>query len=162
MPRKRRQRSSWGSNEPAGRGRRRLRYPADTGDGTGYRRHSMTIEGSRKDGDDKLAELRTMYGSRRSGVAPRPKPITIGEAYERWYLPDIQARLDSYLRNPRPGRRGELVKPNTFEMSKSTWRRHVRPRWEGIPAKDVTYDGLQSWLDEKSYQQASRCLSMIG
>lgn len=160
MPRRRRQRSSWGSNEPAGPGRRRIRFWADMGDGTGYRRHSMTIEGSRRDADDKIAELRTVYGSRRSGPA-RPAQMTVGEAYERWYLPDMQARLDSYLRDPRPGRRGELLKPSTFDQYVSAWRAHVQPEWGDTFVGDVSYDGLQTWISGKTNQQAQRCLSMM-
>ena len=56
MPRKR-ARSTWGANEDAGNGRRRLRYWADLHDGKGYVRHSMTIVGSRRDGDEALARL---------------------------------------------------------------------------------------------------------
>lgn len=53
----RRQRASWGSNEDAGRGRRRIRYWADLHDGRGYRRVSETVRGTRKDADDVLARL---------------------------------------------------------------------------------------------------------
>ena len=56
MPRKA-ERNSWGCNEPAGRGKRRLRFWADMRDGKGYRRFSKTIRGTQRDGDDELRRL---------------------------------------------------------------------------------------------------------
>lgn len=91
MPRQRR--SSWGSNEDAGRGRRRIRYWADLHDGRGYRRVSETIEGSRRDGDEALAMRRV----RHSADAPVP---TLAQAYELWWLPEARERVE----------RGEMAK----------------------------------------------------
>ena len=74
MPRKR-ARSTWGANEDAGNGRRRLRYWADLHDGRGYVRRSMTIVGTRRDGDEMLARLRVEHSQ------DRPTP-TVGEVYD--------------------------------------------------------------------------------
>ena len=79
-------RSSWGSNEDAGRGRRRIRYWADLHDGRGYRRVSETVRGTRKDADDVLARRRVEHSS----DAPAP---TVRQAYEMWWLPDFEDRL---------------------------------------------------------------------
>lgn len=52
MPRKR---SSWGSNQAMGPGKRRIRYMADTGDGRGFIRYSETVYSTRKEADEILA-----------------------------------------------------------------------------------------------------------
>lgn len=72
------QRSSWGTNEPAARkGYRRLRYWADKRDGRGYRRCSETIRGSKRAGDARLAELRTLHAN--DTGCP-----TLGRVYADW------------------------------------------------------------------------------
>lgn len=149
------QRSSWGCNEPARRkGYRRLRYWADLHDGRGYARHSVTVKGSKRAGDAKLRELWAKYGE--DGPS-----CTVGDVYERWFLPDMRRKLDSYLANPRPGKRGELVKPGTFDQSMSTWRKHVEPRWGNVSVRDVGYAEMQDWISGMTTQTADRSLSMM-
>lgn len=149
------QRSSWGSNSPARRkGYRVLRYWADTHDGTGYRRHCETYRGSKRDGDRRLAEIRVLHAD------DRPVP-TLGQAYDLWFMPDMRRRLDEYLRDPRPGKRGELMKPGTFKQAESTWRNHVGPALSGVPVGDIRYADVQDLLDGKTEQTAQRCKSMI-
>lgn len=153
MPR--RQRASWGSNEPAGPGRRRLRYWADKRDGRGYRRCSETIAGTRKDGDRRLAELRLAH----DGDAPCP---TLGQAYRAWWLPDARARLAVWEREGRPARkRGELLKPATMERYESAWRAHVGPRWGTVPVSDISYGDVQDWLDGKGEGAAVASMALM-
>ena len=153
MPRKR-SRSTWGTNEDAGNGRRRLRYWADLHDGRGYTRHSMTIVGSRRDGDETLARLRVEH------LRDAPCP-TVGEAWELWYRPDCDRALAVWERERRPGKRGESMKPQTHMQVMSTWRAHVGPRWADVPASGVRYSDVQEWLLTKTEQVAKRCLSML-
>lgn len=148
------QRSSWGSNTAAGKGRRRLRYWADLHDGRGYARHSMTIRGTRRDGAAALRDLWARHAS--DCFVP-----TIGQAYEWWYLPDQDRMLGIYLDKRQPGKKGELVKPGTYKQNLSTWRVHVAPRWKDTSAGDVRYSDVQEWLDGMTEQTAQRSLSML-
>ena len=147
MPRVR-QRSSWGSNEPAARkGYRRLRYWADEGDGKGYCRRSMTIKGTKRDGDSKLAELRVMYEEQRS-AGPRP---TFSSAWERWYLPELETRLQE----------GSL-RPQTLRLYRNEWRLRVEPRWGAAALQDVRPDEYQEWLLSLGHNQARLSNILIG
>ena len=155
MPRK--TRASWGSNKPARRkGYRTLRYWADTKDGRGYMRHTMTIQGSKRDGDRKLAELRLQHGD--DVHVP-----TIAEAWGSWLLPEYDAMHQSYLENPRPSKRGsrESVKTSTYDQVMSTWRVHVGPRWGDVYADAVKYGDVQEWLDGMTEQVGKRALSQL-
>lgn len=155
MPRK--SRASWGSNKPARRkGYRTLRYWADTKDGRGYMRHTMTIQGSKRDGDRKLAELRLKHGD--DVHVP-----TIAEAWGSWLLPEYDAMHQSYLENPRPSKRGsrESVKTSTYDQVMSTWRVHVGPRWGDAYADAVRYGDIQEWLDGMTEQVGKRALSQL-
>lgn len=155
MPRK--TRASWGSNKPARRkGYRTLRYWADTKDGRGYMRHTMTIQGSKRDGDRKLAELRLQHGD--DVHVP-----TIAEAWESWLLPEYDAMHRSYLADPRPSKRGsrESIKTSSYRQVISTWKVHVSPRWADVPASGVRYGDVQEWLDGLTEQTAKRALSQL-
>lgn len=125
---RRRRRSTWGSNEPAGPGRRRLRYWADEGDGRGYVRHSMTIVGSRRDGDDALARLRVEHSQ--DGPAP-----TLRQAWETWYLPDLMDRREH----------GE-ASASTVSNYVNRWRVHIEPRFGDLPVTDIKPLDIQAWL----------------
>ncbi|HJA28425.1 MAG TPA: site-specific integrase [Candidatus Olsenella pullicola] len=142
MPRKR-HRSTWGTNEDAGNGRRRLRYWADLHDGRGYVRHSVTIVGSRRDGDEALARLRVEHSQ------DRPTP-TLRQAWEAWYLPDLMDRFE----------RGEASK-STVSNYLSRWESHIRPAFGELPVTDVRPLDIQSWLLSgmtRSMASASLCL----
>ena len=136
-------RSSWGSNEDAGRGRRRIRYWADLHDGKGYRRVSETIEGSRRDGDEALAMRRVQH----SADAPVP---TLAQAYEAWWLPEARGRVE----------RGEMAKV-TLANYESRWRRHVRPAFGDRPLTDVRPLEVQDWLLGMTAPMASISLSLM-
>lgn len=130
MPRKRR-RSTWGSNDPAGPGRRRLRFLADTGDGRGLCRHSKTVYGTAREGDAELARLRVMYERQRTD-GPMP---TFGQCWEQWYLPELAERLED-----------GSIKPRTVDLYKTMWRVHLEPRWARCLMRSVEPSDYQAWL----------------
>lgn len=138
MPRRR---STWGTNESAGRGYRRLRYWADEHDGRGYARHSKTIRGTRRDGDEELARLRVLHSE------DRPVP-TVRQAYETWWLPDAMARVEA----------GEMSQ-NSLNNYRSKWNKHIAPVFGSVPASDVTALAISEWVSGKSSSAAA--LSMI-
>lgn len=148
-------RSSWGSNKPARRkGYRTLRYWADEHDGRGYMRHTMTIQGSKRDGDRKLAELRIKHGA----DAPMP---TVGQAYDLWFMPECQAKAEVYERTGRSGKKGDTLKPQSMRQIESAWKLHVSPRWGDVSIGDVRYSDIQEWLDGMTEQTAQRSLSIL-
>lgn len=146
MPRKRgrKSRSTWGSNDDAGNGRRRLRYWADLHDGRGYTRHSMTIVGSRRDGDETLARLRVEHSQ------DRPTP-TLRQAYEAWYLPELRERVET----------GDMA-ASSVVMYESIWRKHVTPAWGETPVTDIRPLGVQQWLMGMTTVSARKSLSLLG
>lgn len=129
-------RRTWGCNESAGPGRRRIRYWADLGDGRGYRRVSETIEGTRRDADQVLAERRVEH----SGDAPSP---TVGAVWERWVRPTLAARAAD----------GE-ISPGTLSHYDAAWERQVAPRWARVQATDVRRADVQAWYDGMTRSQA--------
>lgn len=145
MTRKRRTRgrSHWGSNDPAGRGRRRLRFWADLHDGRGYMRHSMTIRGTAGDGWLMLDRLHIKHGS--DTVSP-----TVAQAFESWWLPDAQDRLEA----------GELSR-NTYANRISRWRCHVEPRWGNVCVGDVKPLDIQEWLKGLTATMAGEALATL-
>lgn len=139
-----RQRSSWGSNSPARRkGYRVLRYWADTHDGTGYRRRTETIRGSKRDGDRRLAELRLEHWD------DHPVP-TLAQAYKRWWVPDALDRVEC----------GTMTK-TTFKQTESAWRVHVYPRFGESPIPDISPGDVQEWLLTMSGPMAKASLTML-
>lgn len=145
MPRKRRRRgrSHWGSNDPAGRGRRRLRFWADLHDGRGYMRHSMTISGTASDGWLMLDRLHIKHGS--DTVMP-----TVSQAFEMWWLPDAEERLEA----------GELSR-NTYTNKMSRWQCHVKPRWGDVFVGDVKVLEIQEWLKSLTSATAESSLALL-
>ena len=142
-----RERSSWGSNEPAARrGYRRLRFKADTGDGRGYMRHSKTIRGTRRDGDRELARLRVMY-ERQSEEGPRP---TFRQCWEQWYEPELAERLEA-----------GTIRRRTVAIYRSQWANHVEPSWGDALFTDVSPDEYQRWLLERRNNQMARLANVL-
>lgn len=153
MPRK--QRSAWGSVEEIERGMRyRVRWWADDHDGSGYRRHSQIIRGTRVEAEEFRSRMHVSHGR----DAPCP---TIGQAWELWYKPDCDRALAVWEEERRPGKRGESMKPQTYKQVMSTWNAHVGPRWADVQASDVRYADVQEWVYTKTEQIAKRCLSML-
>ena len=127
MPRKA-ERNSWGCNEPAGRGKRRLRFWADMRDGKGYRRCSKTIRGTKRDGDDELRRLWQEHAK----DAPQS---TLSRIYARWWLPDALARVSD----------GDLS-PDTLALYQTAWRRHIEPYFGSQSLADIKAFDVQEWL----------------
>lgn len=127
-----RRRSTWGSNTDAGVGYRRLRYWADERDGRGYVRHSKTIKGTRRQGDEELACLRVAHSQ------DRPVP-TVRQAYETWWLPDALAKLES----------GRMTR-STLKNYQSRWNAHIRPAFGDLPVSDVRPLLLREWIQGMS------------
>lgn len=119
----------------------RIRYWAEGPDG--YKRRSRTVRGSRLDAERARSELMLAH----SEDAPCP---TVGEAWLRWYLPDLE-RLEAA---------GE-VSPHTLCQYRSGWRLHVAPRWEGVPCDSVRPLEVQQWLTSLGYSQATRARQIL-
>ena len=130
----RKRRSSWGCAQKVRPGVYRLRYMAD-----GERR-SETVYGTRREADDRLAELRVKHGS-----GPSKKPVTVGEAYEKYYWPHVETAAVSSTRT------------NTASL----WRAHVGPRWSGVPLRDVRPGDFQEWLLTLTRSQAVSSLRVM-
>lgn len=136
MPRK--TRSSWGSNKPARRkGYRTLRYWADLHDGRGYMRHTMTVEGSKRDGDRKLAEIRMLHDE------DKPVP-TFAECCESWYLPGI-----------------EKLSANTRRLYGSALNSKILPRWGDVPVTDIKPIDIQEWISDMTASQAALVMKVM-
>lgn len=127
MPRKKR-RAAWGSITQVDADRWRIRYWASTP--SGYRRKSCTVRGSRLDAERRRSELMLEH----SEDAPCP---TVGEAWERWALPDMETRLAD----------GDLAQ-NSYDQYVSAWRRHVAPRWADVPCDAVRPLDVQQWISQ--------------
>lgn len=125
---RRRRRDAWGSITEVERGRRYvIRYWAST-DERGYRRHSVTVRGTRADAEKKRAELMLDH----SDDAPCP---TLGQVYDKWYLPDRKAQRES----------GDLS-AKTMQQDASLWNRHVSPRWRDVPCDQIRPLDVQQWV----------------
>ena len=148
-------RSAFGSIEEVERGKRyRVRWWGDSHDGSGYRRHSRVIRGTRKDAE----EFRSLMHVRHGEDAPCP---TVGEAWELWYKPDCDRALAVWERERRPGKRGESMKPQSYRQVMSTWRAHVGPRWAKVPVSGVRYSDVQEWLLTMSESAAKKSISLL-
>lgn len=140
MPRKKR--STFGSVAKLGPDRWRLRWWADGPDGR--KRRTEIVRGTRRQADDRLAEIRLGVGS-----APGGCP-TVGHAYEAWFLPDLALREAD-------GR----VAPNYVQSIKSVWRKHIAPRWAAVPANAVRPIEVQEWLLDKKGQTSIMCRNVL-
>jgi integrase len=133
-------RRSWGSITRLGTNRYRLRWWANGDDG--YRRRTEIVHGTRKEASDRLAAIRVEHTS----DAPIP---TVGDVWRRWVLPDKE----------RAHANGSLA-TNTLASYRSTWERHVAPRWENVPCDAVHPVDVQTWLDTKTRTVAQSSLSL--
>lgn len=139
---KRSRRAAWASITEVERGAvYRIRYWSAGPDG--YRRRSCTIRGTRKQAEQRRAELMLAH----SDDAPCP---TMGEVWERWYLPATVRRVDD----------GDLSE-HTLMQTRSTWNRHVSPRWESVPCDAVRPLHIQQWLDGMTRGGATRGLGLL-
>ena len=97
-------------------------------DERGYRRHCVTVRGTRQQVENKRAELMLDH----SADAPCP---TLGEVYRKWYLPDRERQHES----------GDLS-TKTMEQDASLWRAHVSKRWEDVPCDQIRPLDVQQWV----------------
>ena len=75
----------WGGLTEVSKGKWRIRYSADIGDGRGYMRHTETFRGGVRAAKRRLAELRTLYDT----GAARTRVPTFDELWERDVLPGV-------------------------------------------------------------------------
>lgn len=143
MPRRaKKRRASWASITEVERGRKyRIRYWSQTP--SGYRRVSETVRGTIMDAERRRAELMLDH----SEDAPKP---TVGDCWERWYLPDARRRVDD----------GELAR-QSLEHYESTWRNHVEPRWGDVQVDQVKPLAVQQWLLTLTRSQATGVLPVM-
>lgn len=140
---RRRRRDAWGSITEVERGRRYvIRYWAST-DERGYRRHSVTVRGTRADAEKKRAELMLDH----SGDAPCP---TIGQVWTKWYLPTMERRVEE----------GDLAE-STLKQMRSCWSLHINPRWSDVACNEVKPLQVQQWLDDMDYGPARISLAAL-
>ena len=138
----RRRRSAWASITEVDAGERyRIRYWAETP--SGYRRCSETVRGTRRDAERRRAELMLEH----SEDAPCP---TVGQAWERWYLPALDRRVEV----------GELA-PLSRKNFVSGWNAHVSRRWADVPCDQIRPLAVQQWLDQSTYNGAVRGMDVL-
>lgn len=140
MPRKPR-RSDWGTITKVGANKWRLRYWANGADG--YRRHSKTVYGTRKDAGDTLAALRLEH----SQDVPVP---SVGDCWRRWALPTFEQRV----------RDGDMA-PHSLRQYLSTWNAHVAPRWESVPIDQVRPLAVQQWISTLGSSAAKSSVALM-
>lgn len=112
-------------------------------DERGYRRHCVTVRGTRQDVENKRAELMLAH----SEDAPCP---TVGEAWERWHLPSMEGRVEG----------GDLSQ-KSLDQYKSAWRRHVEPRWGGVSCDAVRPLEVQQWIGGMGRSEAIGSLDVL-
>lgn len=143
MSPRRRQRSSFGSVTKLDRDTWRLRWWADTPEGR--RRVSETVHGTRRQAEDRLAEIRCEVGSEQGGS------VTVGKAWELWYAPDCAQRLEE----------GSLA-PGTWRNAEAHWSRNIAPRWAHVPCTQVRPLDVQEWLLTMSWSNARLSKIVLG
>lgn len=145
MPRRR---SSWGCVTRLDRDRYRLRWWALEG-GT-YERRSKVVRGTRREAERALAKIRAGMDETQRGPRRVGRRVTVGEAYERWWLPKATCEVED-------GRRAN----STLMQAKSTWRRHVAPRWATVRVDDVAPLGVQQWLSTMTRMPSRSSLYLL-
>lgn len=128
----RRKRSTWGGVERLPSGRWRVRWRE------GGRRRSETIDGTRKDAEHRLAEIRVRVGD-------EPTRPTVGYAWERWTWPVIE----------------RTTRATTQRNQERCWRLHVAPRWAKVTVDGVTPVEVQEWLDGLTASTAELALVLL-
>ena len=147
MPR--RKRSTFGTIEKLpGRDHWNIKW-WETRDGV-HRRRSQVLWGTRREAERRLAEIRASLDETDKGSRQMlTERVTVGQAYERWWLPAAQQRLED----------GKLAR-KTFSQMMSTWRRRVS-RWADVPCRKVRPVDIQAWLDPMTAKPAADALAML-
>ncbi|MBR1829965.1 MAG: hypothetical protein IJ781_10770 [Atopobiaceae bacterium] len=140
---RKKRRSAWASITEVRRGEvYRIRYWAKGADGQ-YKRRSKTIRGTRLDAERARSELMLDH----SEDAPCP---TVGQAWEKWVLPDLERRVDE-----------DDLAPKSLEQYRSAWRRHVEPAWGGVACDSVRPLAVQQWISQMGRSQASSAMQVL-
>ena len=132
-----RKRSTFGSVARLGPDRWRIRWWEDTPEGR--RRVSEVVRGTRRQADDRLAQIRVEVGSEQGGSP------TVGRLWETRALRVVRARL----------------RERSLDNAMSIWRRHVCPRWGNVPVAAVRAGDVQEWLLTLPKSPAPRCLALL-
>lgn len=142
----RRMRSTFGCVQRVDRDRYRLRWWEEVGGE--YRRRSETVRGTRREAERRLAEIRAgLDENARRRLRHVP---TVREAYERWYLPDLELSVSE----------GRMAR-STYKCRLSKWRVYVGPRWGESSVSEIDPLDLQSWLLGMTRKPASDALAML-
>ena len=136
-------RSDWGSAREKRKGVWEVRYTADTHDGTGYRQHSETVRGTRRQANDLLARRRLEL----SDSAPVP---TVGEAWRTWALPEFERRLGD----------GALAQ-RTFDGYLRVWEKRIAPFAGARRPSDIRPLEVQEWIGSMCRSQALTALTVL-
>lgn len=141
MPR--RKRSRWGSITTVSRRKHIIRWTEDSP--TGRVRKSHTFYGTRAEAelwrDRKHVEV--------SDMAETPH-LTIGKAYEEWFLPSIDQRLAD----------GDMAK-NTYIAYVRNWDGITRGRWAKVPVGEIKPLEVQQWIDTLTRGGATQSLKLL-
>ena len=140
MPR-RKKRSAWGSLTQVDSSTWRIRYWSSGPDG--YKRRSETVRGSRLDAERRRAELMLDH----SEDAPCP---TVGQAWERWVLPELERRVEA-----------STLAQRTLRQYRSAYGAHVAPTWADVPLDSVRPLRVQQWLDTLGASQAKHSVNVM-
>ncbi len=138
---RKKQRADWGTITKVSANKWRLRYWANGADG--YKRRSKTVYGTRKDAGDALAALRVEH----SQDAPVP---TVGQCWERWYLPDVERRVAE----------GDASK-RTLMQYRSAWNTHIEPRWASTSVDQVRPLAVQQWISSMGAGQSRTAVIVL-
>lgn len=136
----RRKRSSWGTLDEVRRGVWRIRWREDAPEGRV--RRSETFHGTRREAERRLAEIRV-------ATKEEPSPL-VGWVWARYVLPRLRAEVER-------GSRSE----QTLGQYESTWRRHVGPRFGGVPVAKLSPLEVQDWLLGLSASTGAQCLKVL-
>lgn len=130
----------WGGYTQVAKGKWRIRYSADTGDGRGYTRHSETFRGGQRAVKRRLAELQTLCDT----GAARTRVPTFDELWERDVLPTVK----------------RTCAPNTIKSYLSAWSR-VSERWGSTKLDAYTGADVQDWLQGVPRRTGRACLMVM-
>ena len=129
----------WGGLTEVSKGKWRIRYSADIGDGRGYMRHTETFRGGVRAAKRRLAELRTLYDT----GAARTRVPTFDELWERDVLPGVLK-----------------LAPNTRRTYLCTWKL-VSERWGGVRLDAYNGADVQDWLGGLPRRMGKSCLTLM-
>lgn len=133
---------TWGNITKQRNGVYRLRYPLTDDPITGERRTaSETFYGTKKEAEDRLAELRLKF-ARKKDVS---RNITVEVFWERYYHPYIKKNLA----------------PSTVQGYESAYKCHIKPMWGKKAMEEIPVADVKEWLSNLTYGAAKKQLSTM-